>query len=229
MQYSLILSMKFVSSLCVSAKYCIVVKLNEVWKKLHRRQVNLHKQGAMLLRMKEEMWNWTSTHRDITTGGCILHLKAVKMRREQDENTSEDNSAVQHGDSRMHSTVTKKHHLDRVKTSEVTIAMCPFVCVCECFSLSMSRYSAATSFPHPCIGIINSLWFTTPGPAWTHCVFIMFWLINKTRERHGAGLMVNFLWLTAISRIRQYIHILCEAISIKNANSFFFQLSSDSK
>lgn len=50
----------------------------------------------------------------------------------QDENTSDDNSALQHGDSRMHGTVTKKHHLDRVKTSEVTMAIKPFVCVCVC-------------------------------------------------------------------------------------------------
>lgn len=167
-------------------------------KKLHRCQVNLHKQGAMSRRMKEEMWNWTSTHREITTGGCIVHLKAVKTRREQDESTSEDNSALQHGDSRMHSTVTKKHHLDRVKTSEVTIAMCPFVCVCVRFSLAMLRYSAATSSPSPCIGIINSLWFTTPGQASAHCVFIMFWLINKTEGRHCVGLelpMANYhIW-----------------------------------
>lgn len=60
--------------------------------------------------------------------------KGCQDEREQDENPSEDNSALQHGDSRMHSTVTKKHHLDRVKTSEVTMAMCPFVCVCM-FSL----------------------------------------------------------------------------------------------
>lgn len=133
---------KHVYSICEYAQHCVAE-----WgtKKLHRCQVNLHKQGAMSLRMKEEMWNWTSTHREITTGGCIVHLKAVKTRREQEESTSEDNSALQHGDSRMHSTVTKKHHLDRVKTSEVTIAMCPFVCVCVFISLCLFY---VTELPH---------------------------------------------------------------------------------
>lgn len=77
---------------------------------------------------------------------------AVKTKRMQDENTSDDNSALQHGDSRMHGTVTKKHHLDRVKTSEVTMAIKPFVCVCVC----LLRYGGGTSCS-PCIGIINSV------------------------------------------------------------------------
>lgn len=152
--------------------------------------------------MKEEMWNWTSTHGEITTGGCIAHLKAVRAKGGPGKNTSEDNSALPHGESHMHSTVTKKHHLDRAKTSEVTIAMCLFVCVCTYFCLCMLCYGAATS--SPCIGIINSLWFTTPGPA--HCVFILFWLINKTQGKHGAGLRLSYLWLNVISGVIQIIH-----------------------
>ena len=73
------------------------------------------------------------------------------MKGEQDENTSEDNSALQHGDSCMHSTVTRKHHLDCVKTSEVTMVMCPFVCMCVCVTPFTLHYSAATSSPSPLV------------------------------------------------------------------------------
>lgn len=112
------------------------------------------------------------THGVITTGGCIVLIKAVKKKREQDENISEDNSSLQQGDSHMHRTVTKQHHLDRVKTSEVTMAMCSFVRVCApycvCYATVLPHHLLVVAF-----GIMNSLWITTPGPASAHCVFII--------------------------------------------------------
>lgn len=52
------------------------------------------------------------------------------MKKEQDENTSEDNSVLHYGISGIHGSLTTKHHLDRVKTSDVTMAMGSFVYVC---------------------------------------------------------------------------------------------------
>lgn len=115
-------------------QYCLVVQLNGVFKKkniLERCEVNLHKQGAenergdVKLDLRTQRNHYRKpypTSKDCQGGGA-------------DEDTSEDNSMLPHGDSYRHSLVTKKHHLDRVKTSEVTIAISPCVCVHVSFSV----------------------------------------------------------------------------------------------
>lgn len=96
---------------------------------------NLHKTGATLQRTKEPTRDRTSARSEIAAGGRIVR---PSRRREPDESASEDRSAHRSkGDP-----VTKTHHLDRVKTSEVTMAMHPFVCLPVFLSLRL--YSAAT-------------------------------------------------------------------------------------
>lgn len=90
----------------------------------------------------------------------------------------------------MHSNLTMKHHLHCVKTTEVTMVMCPFVCVLLCVFY-------VTVLPHHLL-----------VSASAQCVFIMNWLITKTQGSHCAGLMVNYLQPIIISGVRQHIDCL---------------------
>lgn len=90
--------------------------------------VNHHKRRAALLRdVKLDLCAQGNHHRgpNRTSKDCLDEEGARR-----DENASEDNSALQYGNSRMHGIVTTKHHLDRVKTSDVAMATGSFVCVC---------------------------------------------------------------------------------------------------
>lgn len=127
---------------------CSGCKVEWGMKMLRRCQVNLHKHGALLLSMKEETWNWTSTHREITTGGCIVHLKAVKEESGREENTSEDNSALQHGDS--HTRCTQHFHKESSSGPRENFwgyhgnaCLCVSVCVCHVTALPHDLLVAA--------------------------------------------------------------------------------------
>lgn len=94
------------------------------------------------------------------------------------KNTSEHKSCSAAGDSSLHHTVTTKHHVDRAKTSEVTIAMCAFVCVRVRIRVYVCGYSGATSssalHQDNEFAVIH-----TPELVSAHCWFI----INKTQRR----------------------------------------------
>ena len=127
-------------------------------------EVKLHKLGAVLPRAKRAVKLDLFAQRNHCRGR-IVHLKAVEAKRERDENTSEDAAALQRWNSSMYyGTVTKTHHLDRVNTSEVSMAM---------------AYSAATS-SGTFSGIGKAPWFTASGPEPAR-VFLMSRLTNKTR------------------------------------------------
>lgn len=145
-----------------------------------------------------ETWKWTSTHRGATTGGYsyIAHLKAVKTKREHErEHFRGEFCGAERGDSRMHSTATKQqhHHLDRVKTSDVTIAMCPFVCV----SL---RLCYVAEMPHqPSAPALAQLIHWDSQPA-TISVFVVLWLINE--KRRARNVLGRHRWLLITSEVK---------------------------
>lgn len=108
--------------------------------------VNPHKQGDENEREDVELILPTQRRLYHTSKGC--HGEGGCQTRTLQKTIPQRRT----GDSHMHGTVTKEHHLDHVKTSEVSIAMCLFVCVL--FSPSTLRCSAATS--SPCISIIGN-------------------------------------------------------------------------
>lgn len=141
------------------------------------RTVNPHKQGDENEREDVELILPTQRRLYHTSKGC--QGEGVCQTRTLQKTIPQRRT----GDSHMRSTVTKEHHLDHVKTSEVSIAMCLFVCVL--FSPSTLRCSAATLSPR--ISIIGNECFkhfrNSHGPKENIPFFFFFFFWRRDHSK----------------------------------------------